>query len=151
MKEVMEFCSLGGSEAEPEGEKKLKHADLVNVADAGSLRAPGQFYAGLSGNNKARWVSCPGQGESRRAQISTSNLSLQRAAGSFPPGYTGRVQAAQKGTSGVSSSPGTKPPSPLHFSQFSSFLPCFVPHRAQRSAQLYNSDNTKYSNKKQPY
>lgn len=45
MKEVMEFCSLGGSEAEPERKKKLKHADLVNVADAGSLRAGGQLYA----------------------------------------------------------------------------------------------------------
>lgn len=41
MKEVMEFCSLGGSEP---ARKKLKRGDLVNVADAGSLRARGQFY-----------------------------------------------------------------------------------------------------------
>lgn len=88
------------------------------------------FMPGFSGNNRARWVSCPGQGGSRRAQLSTSILCLQRAAGSFPPCCTGRTQAAQKGTSGVSSSPGTKPPSSLHFS-FHPF--CLVLSPTERS------------------
>lgn len=53
-----------------------------------------------------------------------------------------RTQEARNSTSGVSSSLGTKSPSSLCFSLFLSFLPYFVPHRAQWSVQLYNSDNT---------
>lgn len=83
MKEVMEFCSLGGSEAEPE-RKGMQTWEIFLIPKVCDLEDSFmREEPGLSGNNRALWVCSLGQKEKQIVLSSTPHPWLPKEVGSI--------------------------------------------------------------------
>lgn len=127
MKEVMEFCSLGGWEAEAEREG----LSVQRCTFLASHRR-GQCYAG---------AACPaashGAGGCGQRDCSTAASSPRASALHSVGGYPCR-ERAQHSTPAATHSLGTN--LLCHFCQLLSLLLYFVSHSAHRGTQLYGLD-----------
>lgn len=121
MKEVMEFCSLGGQEGKfGKGCWWLKFESWRTVLCPETIGLDGFLALGMGREETLLSISHP-----------------------QPPKGGGILPAHLESGAAL----GPNPPHRFISVTFHPFLPCFVPHGAQWRAQLYNSDNTKYSNK----